>query len=145
MGIAIYKAGKKATSYLRYLHNSTMQNVKYGSHNINTKVITKWQFPGQEAHAGQVLKTRHNAKKNIRTIETAFAGRTSNSKLQPYMRETISEDKFTREKIADVMFSSANGEIERFVAKPNDPALIKFVKGLLLGNPQAKSMILNRY
>ena len=145
MAISVYTAGQKTGSFLRNLHGNVMRKVKYGIGYEGTQTITRWQFPGREAHAGQVLRINNDGRKSVRTIETAFRSSQGNSRLQPYMRETISEDKFTKSQVADVMFSSADGVIERVVGNPQDPAIINFVKRYISNHHDGKSLILGRY
>ena len=128
MTIAVYQAGQRTGSFLRNLHGNVMRKVQHGFGYENARTITKWQFYGREAHAGQILRSSDRGNKSVLTIETAFRSSDRNSRLQPYMRETISEDKFTKERIADVMFSSADGTIERVVGKPEDITIVDFVR-----------------
>lgn len=142
MAISVFQAGSTTGRFIRDLHESVLQNVRYGG---NRKTITRWQFPSKEAHAGQVYSIRKNGTKDVRTIETAFASCNSGTKFQPYLRETISEDRYTKKQVADVMYSSENGIIQRVMGHPEDPIIVKFVKGILGTNPESKSMILTKW
>ena len=145
MAIQTYTAGKAVGDFVKNLHSKVMNKVKYGIGSPETRTVTRWQFPGRGAHAGQVLTVKPNGNKNIRTLETAFAGYRSDAEFQPYLRETISEDVFTKEKIADIMYSSSEGIVERIVGSTDNPDIRQFISKILTGNPQAKSLILNRY
>ena len=139
MAISVYKAGQTTGRFVRDLHEAVLQNVRNGG---ACKTITRWQLPAKEAHAGQVYSLREKGPKDVRTIETAFASSQSNSKFKHYLRETISEDRFTREQIADVMYASEDGIIQRVMGHPEDPIIVQFVKSILGTNPEGKSMVL---
>ena len=145
MSLQSYTAGNNSGKYVRKLHSKVMDKVKYGIGNPETRTITRWQFSGQGAHAGQVLTAKQKSNKNIRTLETAFASYKSNTEFQPYLRETISEDVFTKEKIADVMYTNSEGVIERIVGNIDNPEIRQFINKILRGNPEAKSLVLHRY
>ena len=145
MAISTYRVGEKTTDFVKELHRRVIRNVRYGEGaEPGCRAITKWQFLGQEAHAGQVLRVRKNGNHELRTIETGFLSSQRGADFQPYMRETISEDMFTKEKVADVMCAN-NGRIRRVVGNPERPEIINLVREFLTGNPDAKSLILNRF